>query len=133
MNSYAWPASITLLNILLLVWAGIRVARARARYGVAAPATSGDPNFERTFRVQMNTLENTVIFLPALWLDALYGHGWIVSAAGVVWIVARIVYALTYVRDPAKRGPGFGIAFAAFAVLAIDAAIGLVRSLLAAS
>jgi len=132
MSSYTWPAIITLLNIVLLAWVSALVAQARGKYHIAAPATTGDPMFERSFRVQMNTIENTVIFLPAVWLAALYGATTLVGAAGLVWIGGRINYALAYRKDPAKRGLGFGISSLAFAVVLFDAAIGLVRALLAA-
>jgi glutathione S-transferase len=132
MLSYTWPAIITLLNLVLLLWVGALVGRARAKYHVLAPATTGDPMFERAFRVQMNTIESTMTFLPAVWLAALYGPARLVAVAGIVWIGARIVYALAYLKDPAKRGPGYGVSALAFAVLLLDAAWGLARSLLAA-
>jgi glutathione S-transferase len=131
MFSTTWPAIITLLTVLLQFWVGILVARARARYGVVAPATTGDPAFERTFRVQMNTIENVLMFLPAVWLAALYGPPGVVAVAGLVWLGGRVYYALAYIRDAEKRGPGFGIAVLGLAVLLIDAAVGLVRSLVA--
>jgi len=130
MNWQTWPAIITLLNLALLVWVGAMVGAARGKYQVPAPATTGNPLFERAFRVQMNTLENTVLFLPALWLAALEGGpAWLVSAAGLIWIGARVLYALAYARDPAKRGPGFAASMLAVMVLAIDAGLGLARAL----
>lgn len=126
-----WPAIITLLNIVLLLWVGALVGRARVQYKVAAPATTGNPMFERAFRVQMNTIENTVIFLPALWLAALGGATTLIAMAGLIWIAGRIVYAVAYLKDPAKRGPGYLVSILAFAVLLLDAAVGIVRALLA--
>ncbi len=131
MTAPQWPALVTLLSIFLYTWTGVLVGRARGRFGVRAPATSGHPEFERTFRVQMNTLENLVAFLPALWLFALYvGPIW-AALLGGAWLAGRLWYAIAYVRDPATRGSGFALSYTAFIVLAIGATLGLVRSLLA--
>jgi uncharacterized membrane protein YecN with MAPEG domain len=131
MHATTWPAIITLLNVALQFWTSFLVARARAKYGIAVPATSGNVDFERVFRVQMNTMEASLMFLPALWLAALYGTPLVVAVAGLVWIGGRILYALGYVREAAKRSLGFGIASLAFVALVLDAAVGLARSLLA--
>ena len=114
---YHLTALVTLLAILFYLFTGIAVARARAAYGVKAPATSGQPDFERIFRVQMNTLEWMPIFLPSLWLFAIYISDAIAAAIGAVWIVGRIVYYLGYAKAAEKRERGFGIqAFAAIAL-----------------
>ena len=85
----------------------VMAGQARGRYGVAAPATTGHPKFERHFRVQQNTVEQLVIFLPALFLFARFvSENW-AAALGVVFIIGRALYARGYVTDPAKRGPGF--------------------------
>ncbi len=131
MVSTTWPAIITLLNIMLLLWTGALVVRARTKYAISAPATTGDPDFERTFRVQMNTLENSTVFLPAVWLAALYGATMLVAVAGLVWIGARVAYAMAYAKDPAKRAPSFGISLLALAVLVGYAAFGVARALFA--
>ncbi len=70
MSTLYWPSLITWLTLLLLIGVACHVAWARGKYKIAAPATTGDPGFERAYRVQMNTLENTLVFLPALWLAA---------------------------------------------------------------
>jgi uncharacterized membrane protein YecN with MAPEG domain len=100
---------VTLAALLLYFWMGLRVASARSKFGVSAPAVSGHPEFERTYRVQMNTLEWLPIFLPSLWLFAYYWDARIAAVIGVVWIAGRLLYAVTYVKDPDKRGPGFGL------------------------
>ena len=94
---------VTFLALLTYFWTSIRVAQARHKYGVTAPAVTGAPEFERTYRVQVNTLEWLPLFLPSLWLFAWYWNGKLAAAIGVVWILARIYYAITYVKDPAKR------------------------------
>ncbi|HEY1589317.1 MAG TPA: MAPEG family protein, partial [Rhodanobacter sp.] len=90
------PALVTLLTVLLLLGTMWVVGRARDKYGIKAPAVSGDPAFERAYRVQMNTLENTVMFLPVLWLAATYGFSGWAGIAGLVWLVGRVWYALAY-------------------------------------
>jgi glutathione S-transferase len=98
---------ITLAAIILFFTMGLRVAKARGTYGVPAPATSGDPIFERHFRVQMNTLEWLAMFLPALWLGAIWHSDGVAAGLGLVWIIGRIIYMLAYVADPKTRSLGF--------------------------
>ncbi|MBN8713709.1 MAG: MAPEG family protein [Xanthomonadales bacterium] len=126
------PALATLLTVLLLFLTAAVTGRARGKYGIKAPATSGHPAFERAYRVQMNTIEASVMFLPALWLAASYGFGGWAGIAGLVWIAGRTWYAVAYWGDAAKRGPGFAVGMLAFLVLLVMAAIGVVRALLAA-
>ncbi len=121
MQSHSYVALITIAALLVYVWMGIRVGRARAKSGVAAPAMTGDPILERHIRVHYNTLEWLPIFLAGLWLFAIYWNDLVAAALGVVWIVGRIVYALGYVSDPKKREVGFLIQFAATAVLVFGA------------
>jgi glutathione S-transferase len=100
-------ALVTCLAVSLYFFTGIRVGKARAAFGIKVPATSGNPDFERVFRVQMNTLEWMPIFLPSLWLFAIYISDPIAAALGVVWIAGRILYMVGYAQAAAKRGPGF--------------------------
>lgn len=90
---------------------GILVGRARGRYGVKAPATSGHEVFDRYFRVQMNTLELLVILIPALLLAPQYLAAHWVAAVGAVYLVGRLIYLRAYVADPARRALGFGLSF----------------------
>jgi uncharacterized MAPEG superfamily protein len=123
------PALVTLLTVLLLFGTMWLVGRAREKYAIKAPATSGHPMFERAYRVQMNTLEQTVMFLPTLWLAAHYGFtGW-AGIAGLVWLLGRAWYATAYMADPAKRGPGFALASLGWIALLVMAAIGVVRAM----
>ncbi len=122
---------VTVLALLVYMWTGIRVARARAKYGVAAPAVTGHPGFERAYRVQANTLEWLPVFLASLWLFALYWDSRVAAGLGLVWILARIYYALAYVQDPARRGPGFGLQALATIILLLGALAGACRQLLA--
>ena len=98
---------VTLGAIILFFFMGLRVAKARGTFNVPAPATSGDPIFERHFRVQMNTLEWLAMFLPALWLGAVWHSVVVAAGLGLVWIVGRIIYMVAYVADPKTRSLGF--------------------------
>ena len=125
-----FPALVTVLALLVYAGVFMATARARARYGIQAPAVTGAPEFERAFRIQQNTLEQLIWFLPALWLFAFYvSPGW-AGIVGLVWIGGRIHYALSYYRDPEARGPGFITGFASAAVLLVGALLGIVVDLL---
>ncbi|MEP6897187.1 MAG: MAPEG family protein [Rhodanobacter sp.] len=124
------PALVTLLTVLLSLGTVFAVGRAREKYGIKAPAVSGHPIFERAYRVQMNTLENTVMFLPTLWLAANYGFtGW-AGIAGLVWLVGRIWYAVAYLGDAGKRGPGYLVSMLGLAALLLMACIGVIRAMM---
>ncbi len=112
---------VTFLALLVYLWTGARVAAARQKHGVSAPAITGHPEFERAYRVQLNTLEWLPLFLPSLWLFAYYWDARIAAAIGVIWVLARIFYGVSYVKDPAKRGPGFGLQALATGVLLFGA------------
>ncbi|WP_448035050.1 MAPEG family protein [Bradyrhizobium liaoningense] len=106
---YHLTALVTLLAIAFYFFTAINVSRSRTKTGVKVPAMSGHPDFERAFRIQMNTLEWMPIFLPALWLFAIYISDAIAAGIGVVWIIGRIVYFVGYSKAAAKRGMGFAI------------------------
>jgi len=120
---------VTLLALAQFFVFGLLVGRARGKYGVKAPAVSGEENFERVYRVQMNTLEMLVMFLPALWIASHYVSPAVVSGLGCLYLVGRLVYYQAYTSDPAKRGAGF--ALSALPILALIA-IGLVGAIGAA-
>jgi uncharacterized MAPEG superfamily protein len=124
------PAIVVLLTVLLqfgTVWA---TGHAREKYDVKAPAIAGHPAFERAWRVQMNTLESTVIFLPTLWLAVQYGYPLWAGVAGLVWVAGRAWYAVAYLQDAAKRGPGFMVSTIAWGATLVLGVIGLGRALL---
>jgi glutathione S-transferase len=114
---YHFTALVTCLTIAFYVFASTRVSKARGAYGVKLPATSGHPDFDRVQRVHMNTLEWLPIFLPSLWLFAIYIGDMPAAALGLVWIVGRILYMVGYMRAVEKRGPGFAIQGLACVVL----------------
>jgi glutathione S-transferase len=104
-----FTALVTCLAILFYFFTSVQVSKARVKFGIKVPATSGNPDFERVFRVQMNTLEWLPIFLPSLWLFAIYISDPIAAVLGLAWIGGRILYLTGYSQAAAKRGPGFGI------------------------
>src|SRR6202789_1700934 len=118
---FHFTAIVTCLAILFYFFTTIQVSKARTASGIKAPAISGNPDFERVFRVQMNTLEWMPIFLPSLWLFAIYVSDPIAASLGLVWIVGRILYVLGYARATEKRGPGFLIQSIATMVLWLGA------------
>ena len=103
---YNFTALVTCLAILFYFFTTILVGKARMKFGIKAPAVSGNPDFERVSRVHMNTLEWMPIFLPALWLFAIYISDAIAAALGVIWIVGRVLYMTGYAKAANKRGPG---------------------------
>ena len=107
MMAHRWVALVTILALLTYFWMSTRVPRARIKCGIHAPAMTGDPLLERTIRAHYNTLEWLPIFLVSLWLFAIYWSEVVAAALGVVWILARIAYAVAYSADADKRGPGF--------------------------
>ncbi|MET0293766.1 MAG: MAPEG family protein [Phenylobacterium sp.] len=117
MDNLHLVAIVTAVALMVYVWMGLRVGAARRASGIAAPAMSGDPMLERHLRVQGNTLEWLPIFIPSLWLFALYFGQLAAAGVGLVWIAGRIVYALGYAAEPRRRAAGFGIQFLACAVL----------------
>ena len=104
-----YTALVTCLAILFYFFTSTQVGKARAKFGIKVPATSGNLDFERVFRVQMNKLEWMPIFLPALWLFAIYINDALAAALGLVWIAGRILYLTGYSQAADKRGLGFGI------------------------
>jgi glutathione S-transferase len=127
---FHFTAIVTCLAILFYFLTGIQVSKARAAFGVKVPATTGHPDFERVFRVQMNTLEWMPIFLPSLWLFAVYVSDPFAAALGIVWIAGRIHYLTGYTQAAEKRGRGFGIQAMVCGVLWLGALGGILWRLI---
>jgi glutathione S-transferase len=125
-----FTALVTLLAVILYFWIGFRVGQARVTCGVKPPATTGHPDFERAFRIQMNTLEWMPIFLPAMWLAALYVSDIGAALLGVVWIAGRLLYMLGYTQAAEKRETGFFVQGIAAGLLWLVAVIGVLASML---
>ncbi len=131
MTTLPLTALITLMAIALMFWTAIGVGRARVKYEVKAPATSGNDMFDRAYRVQMNTMESALMMLPALWVYAAFIGDTGAAAMGLAWVAGRIWYALAYQKDPAKRGGGFSLALLAVAGLWAGGLWGVVKALTA--
>ncbi|MGC6511417.1 MAG: MAPEG family protein [Parvibaculales bacterium] len=123
----------TLFIIAVYFWTLMQTGMARGKYNIQAPAVSGNPDFERVFRVQNNTLEQIVLFVPVLWVFALfYPHGngdCIAAVTGFVFGVSRIIYALGYYNEAGKRTTGFMIGFVTFIATFMGALYGVIASL----
>jgi uncharacterized membrane protein YecN with MAPEG domain len=125
----ALVALVTIIALLEYTWFGVEVARARSRFGVSAPATTGDPTFERYFRVQQNTTEQLLVFLPAVWLAGYFVHGTTAAALGLVFVIGRALYARGYVQAAEKRGTGFIVGEIASVLLLIIGLVGAIAAL----
>jgi glutathione S-transferase len=121
MASFYYVALVTLLTALVYFWMATGVARAHQKAGILPPHMTGDPVLERTIRAHLNTLEWLPIFLPSMWLFAIYWNANVAAALGLLWVVGRVVYFLGYVSDAKKRFPGFFIQASAAGILLLGA------------
>jgi len=119
---------LALVEFLVFGWA---VGRARGRYNVPAPATGGQEVFERYYRVQMNTLEQLIVFVPSMQLFARYVNAYVAAALGVLFIIGRAVYFRGYVRSPDQRHLGFGLSAIPNVTLLLGAIVGSIRAIIA--
>jgi glutathione S-transferase len=125
MPAFHWTAWATLVALTVYIWIGYKVSKARVQFKVLAPAMDGPVEFQSAMRVQANTVEQLVIFLPALWMCAYFlGDAW-AAAGGALWSVGRIIYAIGYYKSPPKRHVGFVITFFASMSLIIGTVVGL--------
>lgn len=131
LESHGAVALVTLAALLLYFWMSFNVGAARGKFGVAAPATTGHPEFERHFRIHQNTLEWLPLFLPSMWLAAFAFGDRLAAALGVLWIVGRFLYMVGYASDPKRRSAGFLIQALATLGLIIAAGIGAVNGVIA--
>ena len=126
-------AYVTVIVMLVLVeylYFGVAVGRARARHGVDAPAVSGDEHFERFFRAHQNTLEQLVVFVPAIYAAAYYANELAAAILGFIFLVSRILYFRAYIAEPARRGPGMVGSMGATVILIAMALVGATRAAL---
>lgn len=125
-----WVAIVTSLALLQVFVFALQVGQARVRHGVYAPTISGPDEFDRAFRVHQNTVEQLVIFIPALWIFAYFVRPDVAAGLGVLFIVGRQIYRATYVANPAKRSAGFGIGALATVILTLGGLIGAILALI---
>lgn len=121
MPAYHYTAIVTLVAALTYFWMGTQVARTHVKVGILPPQMTGHPELEQAVRGQMNTLEWMPIFLPALWLFAIYWSDTVAALLGVVWIVGRVLYFLGYLSKPDGRHTGFFIQVTAAGILLFGA------------
>ncbi len=112
---------IVLLALLQYIYFTALVGQARGKYQVKAPATDGDERFVSTFRVQQNTLEQLIIFIPSAFAFSWFVSDLWVLVPGAVFIIGRFIYAHAYIKNPAARGPGMMLTFLANVVLLVGA------------
>jgi glutathione S-transferase len=125
-----YTALVILAALAQYLYFTIRVGAARGKYHIEAPATRGDEAWERLFRVQQNTLEQLIAFIPALVLFGWYLSGTWVVLPGLVFLVGRQLYAHEYVSNPKSRALGMGLTFLATAALVIGALVGIILKMI---
>ena len=121
---------VTFLVLAQFVLFGVQVGAMRVKHGVKAPATTGHEEFERMNRVHLNTMEQLVVFLPALWIHAQYANPLWGALLGGVFIIGRFLYRAEYLKDPSSRSPGFTMTIVASSTLLIWALVAAVMRLL---
>jgi glutathione S-transferase len=121
---------VTVLAIILFLVTTINVGKARVKYGIQPPVMSGDPNFDRVVRVQQNTLEQLVLFLPALWIFAMFVQPMVAAVVGGIWVVGRSLYAWGYYQAAEKRALGFAIGIFSNMILLVGSLVGTILQLL---
>jgi len=126
-------AGVTVLIVFFYFYAGFRVGNLRAKHSIRAPAVSGHPQFDRAYRVQLNTLEQMGIILPSLWVATFcpIGWAWLAPLVAFIWLVSRIIYMAGYMADPEKRLAGAMLGGICNLALLILAAAGVARGWLA--
>ncbi len=123
--TYTLTAWVTLAALAIYLWTGTNAAKARESFGIKAPHMDGPIAFMSALRVQANTLEQLPLLLAPMWMCAAFlGDRW-AAAGGLVWCAGRVLYALAYYKDPAKRTTGFTIAIGASGLLMLGTAVGL--------
>lgn len=121
---------MTLVALGQFFWFSLMVGRARSQHNVPAPATYGNPEFERVFRVQQNTMEQLVLFLPSLWLFGVLVNDLAAGILAIIWVLGREFYGMNYIKNPDSRGRGFIISIGSTAVLFFGALVSVVMEII---
>ncbi|MBX3504553.1 MAG: MAPEG family protein [Parvibaculum sp.] len=127
MTPFAYPLTglVTIITLIVYFWMAYKVGKARGAFNIPAPRMDGPDDFLRVLRVQGNTAENLLLFLPALWLFALtIGDLW-AAAIGIFYPIGRVLYARGYYAAALKRSTGFTVGLASSMILLIGALIAL--------
>jgi len=125
-----YVALVTLLLLCQFIFFMGLVGKARVAGNVEAPAVTGDEKFERAYRIHINTLEQLMIALPAMWVCAYYFSPTVAAALGLAFLIGRALYGRAYAADPASRGPGMGIGFLSYAAMIATGLWGVISTLL---
>jgi len=120
-----YTALIILIALIQFLWFGARVGLGRGKYGVKAPSTTGNENFQRLYRVQQNTMEQLVIFIPAVVAFSVYVSDVWVLLPGLAFVIARALYSYEYTTNPDSRTPGMGLTLLSNVALIVGALIGM--------
>jgi glutathione S-transferase len=123
-------AAVAVLAVLFIAYTFVNMGMARGATKIDAPAVTGHPTLERAYRVQLNTVEQAIMFFPLLYMATRYFHGlgWLPAAFGLVWVVGRFAYLQGYMSAPAKRSAGFLISLVGNVGLLVLSIIGIVRT-----
>jgi glutathione S-transferase len=130
MAQHLLTSLITCLALLVYIWNFAAVGQARSKHNIHAPAVTGNPDFERVFRVQQNMVEQLILFLPSLWIFSSTVAPFWGAVIGAIWIAGRILYTLSYYSAAERRGPGFMISMLASVILLIGGLLGTLRFLI---
>lgn len=120
---------IVIIAVIQYLFFGVMTGQAREKYGVKAPATTGEDGFERMYRVQMNTLEMLVVFIPAIFIASDYWSPLLIAGLGLVYIIGRFIYWRAYVTEPKNRGLGFMLSLIPSMLLIVLSVVGIIMSL----
>ncbi len=126
-------AIVIVLAIFEYQFFSIKVGLARGKYDIKAPANSGHEIFDRYYRVHQNTLEQLIVFIPAITIYGYFGNPTYAAGLGVIYLIGRIIYFMGYVSDPAKRGTGFIVGFLPTVIMVVAGLVSAVMDLLAVS
>jgi glutathione S-transferase len=110
---------VTVLALMQYMYFGIQVGGAHQKFGILAPSMSGDPEFDRVYRVHQNSLEQLIVLIPALWMYAHYVNPLWGAGMGAVYLIGRFIYRAEYIKDPASRTLGFALSFLPGAIMSV--------------
>ncbi len=102
---------VTVLALVQYMFFGFQVGGARQKFSIKAPTMAGDQAFECVNRVHQNTLEQLIVFVPALWMYAHYVNPLWGAGIGVVYLIGRTIYRGEYTPESSSRTLGFLMSF----------------------
>lgn len=130
MVSMKYTALVTIISLVVTLVLSARVGMMRGRFSIEAPSLTGSSQFERAFRIHMNTVEQLILFVPALWLSTSVLGDLLAAGIGSVWVVGRVIYADAYLRNPATRRPGMIITLMSTSLLILATLWGIFSDIL---